>query len=107
MRLTSLTAFLYPNAKIAIGPALKDRFYYDIDVDVSINEEELLKIENKPVDKYLSFLKIQHSSLEHPGVNCIIVANDQYSTPVAYDYKNNLKGNPMTYSPENNNKLHS
>ena len=66
---------------------------------------ELFKIENKPVDKCLSFLEIQHSSLEHPGVNCIIVANDQYSTPVAYDYKNNLKGNPVTYSPKNNNKL--
>ena len=29
---------LYPSAKIAIGPALADRFYYDIDVDVTINE---------------------------------------------------------------------
>ena len=38
---------LYPQAKIAIGPALEDRFYYDIDVDVVINEEELEKIEQK------------------------------------------------------------
>ena len=38
---------LYPYAKIAIGPALEDRFYYDIDVEVSINEEELEKIEEK------------------------------------------------------------
>jgi len=38
---------LYPKAKIAIGPALVDRFYYDIDIDVSINEEELIKIEKK------------------------------------------------------------
>ena len=38
---------LYPQAKIAIGPALSDRYYYDIDVDVSINEEELDKIEKK------------------------------------------------------------
>ena len=38
---------LYPQAKIAIGPALVDRFYYDIDIDISINEEELVKIEKK------------------------------------------------------------
>ena len=38
---------LYPSAKIAIGPALEDRFYYDIDVKVSINEEELIIIEKK------------------------------------------------------------
>ena len=38
---------LYPHAKIAIGPALEDRFYYDIDVEVVINEEELEKIEKK------------------------------------------------------------
>tara|TARA_Y100000588_G_scaffold375430_1_gene451785 strand:+ start:2955 stop:4895 length:1941 start_codon:yes stop_codon:yes gene_type:complete len=38
---------LYPKAKIAIGPALADRFYYDIDIDISINEEELVKIERK------------------------------------------------------------
>ena len=41
---------LYPHAKIAIGPALEDRFYYDIDVDVTINEEELEKIEKKMVE---------------------------------------------------------
>ena len=38
---------LYPQAKIAIGPALVDRYYYDIDVDISINEKELEKIELK------------------------------------------------------------
>ena len=38
---------LYPHAKIAIGPALADRYYYDIDVDISINDKELEKIEVK------------------------------------------------------------
>jgi len=38
---------LYPNAKIAIGPALKDRFYYDIDIDIPINDSELVKIEKQ------------------------------------------------------------
>jgi len=48
--LAQAVKILYPNAKIAIGPALEDRFYYDIDVDVSINEEELEKIEKKMVE---------------------------------------------------------
>ena len=38
---------LYPQAKIAIGPALEDRFYYDIDVDVTVNEKVLDKLEKK------------------------------------------------------------
>ncbi len=41
---------LYPTAKIAIGPAIENRFYYDIDVEESINEEVLIKIENKMKD---------------------------------------------------------
>jgi len=38
---------LYPNAKMAIGPTIENGFYYDIDVDVTINEEELAKIEKR------------------------------------------------------------
>ena len=38
---------IYPVAKIAIGPALKDRFYYDIDVDEVINEDVLVQLEKK------------------------------------------------------------
>ena len=53
---------LYPFAKIAIGPALKDRFYYDIDVDVSINEEELDLIEKKMIElskQNLSIVRVE------------------------------------------------
>jgi threonyl-tRNA synthetase len=38
---------LYPNAKMAIGPTIENGFYYDIDVDVTINDEELAKIEKR------------------------------------------------------------
>lgn len=38
---------LYPNAKMAIGPTIENGFYYDIDVDVAINEDELAKIEKR------------------------------------------------------------
>ncbi len=36
---------LYPNAKLAIGPAIDNGFYYDFDVDVPFTPEVLEKIE--------------------------------------------------------------
>ncbi|TEW45084.1 threonine--tRNA ligase [Psychromonas algicola] len=38
---------LYPDAKMAIGPTIDNGFYYDVDLDVTINEEELAKIEKR------------------------------------------------------------
>ena len=38
---------LYPDAKIAIGPALEKRFYYDIDVEPPIKEDDLPRIEEE------------------------------------------------------------
>ena len=36
---------LYPNTKLAIGPAIENGFYYDFDVERPFSAEELLKIE--------------------------------------------------------------
>jgi len=36
---------LYPQAKLGIGPAIEDGFYYDFDVEGGIKEEDLAKIE--------------------------------------------------------------
>ncbi len=36
---------LYPNAKLAIGPAIDDGFYYDFDVDAPFSREDLDNIE--------------------------------------------------------------
>lgn len=38
---------LYPNAKLAIGPAIENGFYYDIDLDKSLVPEDLSKIEDE------------------------------------------------------------
>lgn len=38
---------LYPHAKMAIGPTIDNGFYYDVDVDVVINDDELAKIEKR------------------------------------------------------------
>ncbi len=38
---------LFPNAKLAIGPAVDDGFYYDFDVEESFTPEDLVKIEGE------------------------------------------------------------
>jgi threonyl-tRNA synthetase len=38
---------LWPESQITIGPAIKNRFYYDFDIDGTISNEDLQKIENK------------------------------------------------------------
>lgn len=38
---------LFPTAKITIGPAIEEGFYYDIDFERSFHEEDLQKIEDK------------------------------------------------------------
>ena len=38
---------LYPQAKMAIGPTIDNGFYYDIDLDESLTQEDLEKIEKR------------------------------------------------------------
>lgn len=38
---------LFPNAKLAVGPAIDNGFYYDFDLDTSITPETLEKIESE------------------------------------------------------------
>ncbi|HHV60831.1 MAG TPA: threonine--tRNA ligase [Clostridiaceae bacterium] len=38
---------LFPNARLAIGPAIENGFYYDFDVDRTFTPEDLEKIENE------------------------------------------------------------
>ena len=38
---------LFPNAKLAIGPAIENGFYYDFDVEKPFSEEDLLSIEEE------------------------------------------------------------
>ena len=53
---------LFPNAKLAIGPAIENGFYYDFDVEKPFSEEDLLKIEeemkkiikeNYPIERFV------------------------------------------------------
>lgn len=37
----------YPNVKLGIGPVIENGFYYDFDLDSTISEKDLIKIESK------------------------------------------------------------
>jgi len=43
--LASAVKKLYPKAKLGIGPAIENGFYYDFDIPGGISEEDLPKIE--------------------------------------------------------------
>lgn len=38
---------LYPNSKITLGPAVDNGFYYDVDLDSKITDDDLITIESK------------------------------------------------------------
>jgi threonyl-tRNA synthetase len=50
---------LWPDAKFAIGPAVKDGFYYDIDVEHRFVPEDLPKIEKKMLELAKKDLKLE------------------------------------------------
>lgn len=54
---------LYPEAKITIGPALKNQFYYDFDIEEILNEDALVKIEARMKEISKRNLKIERQVL--------------------------------------------
>ena len=45
--MASAISKIYPEAKFAIGPSIKDGFYYDFDIDENISLNDLKNIENE------------------------------------------------------------
>lgn len=41
---------LWPDTKMAIGPVIDNGFYYDVDIDRPINEEELVQLEKRMLE---------------------------------------------------------
>jgi threonyl-tRNA synthetase len=54
---------LYPEAKLAIGPAIEDGFYYDFDKEGSFSAEEIEKIEDEMKKIVKEDLKIERFEL--------------------------------------------
>ncbi|MEH6712823.1 MAG: TGS domain-containing protein, partial [Paraglaciecola polaris] len=41
---------LWPDVKMAIGPTIDNGFYYDIDMEHSLNDEDLIKLEKRMLE---------------------------------------------------------
>ena len=55
---------IWPEAKFGVGPAIKNGFYYDIDLPVSLTSKDLKKIEKKM--RQLKKKKISYERVEIP-----------------------------------------
>ncbi len=70
---------LFPEAKVAIGPAIEDGFYYDFDIDRSFTPEDLVSIEKemeKIIKKDAHFVRREMSKAE--AISLFEAAGEQY-----------------------------
>ena len=63
---------LWPDAKLAIGPAIDNGFYYDIDLDYRLSDEDLLKIEEEMKKITKENLKIESFKLSREEANSLM-----------------------------------
>lgn len=89
-----------PNKKFYDNPVA---IYNSISYNAN-NINELMKYQNKPYNLFYELLKKQEHSFENPDVDCIIISSDQFSTPSAYNFNNNLTSPPQRYLTINNNQ---
>lgn len=81
---------LYKNVKLAIGPTIKNGFYYDVDLDVSLTQDDLQKIEdemNKIISKDLKFKRTEVSRKE--ALKLMSEKNEYYKIELINDLDEN------------------
>lgn len=81
---------IYKNVKLAIGPTIKNGFYYDFDLDVSLTNDDLKKIEdemNKIISKDLKFTRQEVSRKE--ALKLMSEKNEYYKIELINDLDEN------------------
>lgn len=81
---------LYKNVQLAIGPTIKNGFYYDFDLDVSLTNDDLKKIEdemNKIISKDLKFTRQEVSRKE--ALRLMSEKNEYYKIELINDLDEN------------------
>ncbi len=66
---------LFPNAKLAIGPAIDEGFYYDFDVETPFNDDDKAKIEEEMKKIIKEDLEIERFSM--PKKEALELMNDE------------------------------
>lgn len=85
---------LYPNAKLAIGPAIADGFYYDIDVEPAFGPEELEKIEAEMHKIVKEAYDIERFELDRAGADALMAA-EPYKLELIAEHSAN--GEPVSF----------
>ena len=77
---------LFPAARVAIGPAIDDGFYYDFDVEKPFSEEDLARIEDemKAVVEENPPFEREETSREN-ALALFLSENEQYKAEIASD----------------------
>lgn len=72
--------FYWPEAKLTIGPAIDNRFYYDFDVEETFTDDDLVKIDSKMHEL---------SKEDYPCIRCEISRKEAYTLfeKMGEDYK--------------------
>ena len=77
---------LYPEAKLAIGPAVDDGFYYDFDVETKFTPEDLAKIEAEVKKIVKEDIKLERSyKSRNDAVEFFKEKNEPYKVELAED----------------------
>ena len=77
---------LYPNVKLAIGPAVDDGFYYDIDTEEKFTPEDLEKIEGEMKKIVKEDIKLERSTLpREEAINFFADKGETYKVELIED----------------------
>jgi len=77
---------LFPEAKVTIGPAIENRFYYDFDIDGTFSEEDLVKIEKKMGELAANDHVVTRMELTHgEAVKLFNKMNESYKVEIIED----------------------
>ncbi len=77
---------LWPEAKLAIGPAIENGFYYDIDLDYRLSDEDLVKIEEEMKNITKENLKIESFKLPRDeAISLMKSRNEDYKVELIED----------------------
>lgn len=86
---------LFPSAKIAIGPAIENGFYYDFDIEKPFTPEDLTKIESKIKEIVYRKENIIRSEITSDEARAFFASkNEIYKVELL----NDIEGNPSMYS---------
>ncbi len=77
---------LFPDAMLAIGPAIENGFYYDFDLEHRLNDEDLQKIEEEMKKIIKENLKIESFSLpREEAIKLMEQKNEKYKVELIED----------------------